>query len=488
MNSRLYDVPISRLVPLSPPATAAALLLLAALTLRAGSPYTATGWVIGTPVPGIWRSSALGSPEIRGNAHLVRVESSDLRATGRRTMFLNAGTQADGSSLLYGTAYQEVGTWDLTGTDFIPSGGMWESTYRGTMAEDGSLRLHVLGCGWGGTVDGLRIEETLTRPAGDLFDPAIPYQCAGTIKPPSAGTTVVIDDFSGPAVGWSYWGPAAHSYTRIDGQLVVRGSWHVVTRSVMDSYTFGGSLRNAQTVDSGETLEARVDLVSLNESATAARVVLGDGYRLYGVFMGHGFMALNKWSDKEANPGRDVIMFFYEETSLPQTGVIPALALTRVGSDTLLTVRVLDRANPSSVLYTRSVVDTPRADPVLTSAELEALSGMSLSLCTDVPEPSMTGSTAAIGVFQYNYDGNQPAAEAVFDNLELWKYEAPAAEIGLAVQLSWPALPGLRWIVESAPSLEGPWGPVEDTPMPGMEQRAVPATELMRFFRLQLAP
>jgi hypothetical protein len=183
------------------------LLLLAALPVAAAdTPYTATGWVIGVPVPGVWCTNALGQVGFRGNAHLARVVSTNPRLTGRRTIFVDGAAQADGSSIIYGPAYQEAGNWDATGTNFTATGGMWEISYRGTMGTDGSLQLHLVGSGWGGTIDGLRLDETVTRTNGPILDPAIPYQYTGTIKPPPLNTNQVLDNFDDNLLtDWSTW-------------------------------------------------------------------------------------------------------------------------------------------------------------------------------------------------------------------------------------------------------------------------------------------
>ena len=220
-----------------PPITIAVLLLAALPAAAADTPYTATGWVIGVPVPGIWCTNALGQVGFRGNTHLARVVGTDARLTGRRTIFVDGAAQTDGSSIIYGPVYHEVGTWDAAGTNFTPTGGMWEISHRGTMGTDGSLQLHIVGSGWGGTIDGLRLDETLTRVAGPPLDPTIPYQYTGTIKAPPVNTNLVLDDFSGPAGDWVYFGPAgSYSYTRPAGQLVVSGDWPgVITSQIGDS-------------------------------------------------------------------------------------------------------------------------------------------------------------------------------------------------------------------------------------------------------------
>ncbi len=469
------------------------LLLLAASTLGADTDYTGTGWVIGAPLPGIWCTNALGQVGMRGNAHLVRVQCSDARVTGRRTVFVNGGAQADGSALLYGAAYQEVGTWDASGANFTANGGMWETSYRGTMGADGSLQLHIVGYGWGGTIDGLRVEETLTRAAGPIMDSSLPYGYTGTIKPPPISTNQVIGDFTGPATsgscypGWLCWGPDTHTYARTDGQLVVTGHWPgVTTRNVMDTYTFGG--KYTWTVADGQTLEARVDLVDLGTSATASRLVVANDSisGFYSAFKGHDFVAVSKWS--ASLPWGPVIMFFYEKAEVPNANVVLSLALTKSKANVIVTTRILDKANPDVVLYERSFVDTPNPDPALTSAELQSLSGMSLTLSPDITEAPITGGGACIGVWQYNDDGQQPAAVATFDNFEVRKFEVPAVGIAQAVQLSWPAPAGVNWTVEGAPTVQGPWVPVEELVLPGLQQMTVPANDLMRVFHLLQAP
>jgi hypothetical protein len=47
---------------------------------------------------------------------------------------------------------------------------------------------------------------------------------------------------------------------------------------------------------------------------------------------------------------------------------------------------------------------------------------------------------------------------------------------------------GLNYAVEAAPALQGPWLPVQNSALPGLEQMAVPANDIMKFFRLRQAP
>jgi hypothetical protein len=251
---------------------------------------------------------------------------------------------------------------------------------------------------------------------------------------------------------------------------------------VVDSYTFGGPSTTWSAAE-GQTLEARVDLVNLNASATAARLVLGTTSGFYSIFKAHDSMAIAKWS--ASLPWGPMIVFSYEKVQAPDTNVILGLALTRNNPNVVVTARVLDKSNPNTVLYERSVVDTPGADPALTSAEFLNLSGMDLAMDPDLEGAPFTTARVVVGVWQYN-DGTLPEAVATYDNLELRKYETPPLGIAHAVALTWPDAGSFT--VEAAPTVNGPWLPVQDLAMPGMKQRTVRASSPAEFFRLRQAP
>jgi hypothetical protein len=461
-------------------------LLLAALPVAAAdTPYTATGWVMGVPVPGIWCTNELGQVGFRGNAHLARVVSTDPRLTGRRTIYVDGAAQADGSSILYGPVYHEVGTSDATGTNFTPAGGMWEISYRGTMETDGSLQLHLVGSGWGGAIDGLRLDETLTRVAGPTLDPTIPYQYTGTIKPAPVNTTEIVDNFDTPPLtGWTPWIKGSSTLSESNQQFIARGYFPGVhTTSILDSYVCGISDRT-WTVPDERTLEWRADLVSLDENATnLAILAVGTVNGLYLFHKGRDFAYVWKWS-----PTYGVSVFSCEKSAVRNTNVVLALALTRVQPNLVITARVLDKADPNTVLYQSIVVDTPNANPTLTTAQFQALTGWRfLDLVPDGPGAPFTSFSVLLGVEQYN-DGIQPAGRAIYDNLELRTSEIPGVGIERAVRLRWPVSSTLNYAVQGAPTLQGPWMPVQDTAVPGMSQMTAPASELMQFFRLHQSP
>jgi len=464
-----------------------ALSLFAALTATAATTtYTSTGWVTGVPVMGVWCTNALGQVSLRSLVHTARVQSTDPRMSGDRLITVDGGYNADGTATLQGSSYQQVGTWDAQ-TNFIPSGGVWEITYEGVMQTNNSLLLHLVGYGSGGAIDGLRVDETLTRAAtANILDPTVPYLYTGAIKAPPLSTNLLRAAFGEPLVGWTFYGPpGSYSYTVADGGLRVTGDWPgVITRNVVDSYTFGVPPGTWSLAD-GQTVEGRVDLLNQSPSVTAARLILGTDSGFYSAFKGRDFIAVGKWS---ANlPWGPLTMFFYEKVQTPDTNAVLALELMRTSPNVVITVRVLDKANPESVLYERSVVDTPSADPSLTAAELLTLSGMNLTLAADLPGPPFISGSVGVGVFQYN-DGTQPAAVITYENLELGKFETPRLAIERAARLTWFAPAGVNYGVEGAPTVQGPWSRVQETEIPGMNQMTIPASARASFFRLREAP
>jgi hypothetical protein len=91
-----------------------------------------------------------------------------------------------------------------------------------------------------------------------------------------------------------------------------------------------------------------------------------------------------------------------------------------------------------------------------------------------------------LGVFQ-DTDGTKPPAEATFDNLEFRTYEVPQIALERAVRLTWPDT-GTSYLIEAAPTVQGPWLPFQDSVLPGMQQMTAPANDIMKFFRPRQAP
>jgi hypothetical protein len=468
----------------------ATLLLLAALALEAGtrSNYTSTGYLVGVPVPGVWFTNALGEVSVKGNVQALRVQSSDPRLTGSRIVFTDAAWLADGSAILQCTAYQQVGTWNLAdpkNPKFTPTGGVWEMQGRTAMQADNSLQLSETAFGTGGAIDGLRLEENSTRSAGEFLDPAVPYEYTGSIQKAPVKLVETLDNFDDNYLkDWVYVGSYQGSIIETHRQFVVRGYWRG-TSGFGDSFSKGYITNNWKIAD-GQTLEWRVDLVGMNENTTAAVLEPGYWYDVdsYVLMKGKNYIAFGKMVSY-----RGLTLFSCDNITIKNTNVVLSLAMARVATNLVLTARVLDKDMADKVLFERSVVDTPNVDPALTMAEFEALTGMRIvELVADYKHsPIFFGDCVNLVICQYNDGNQQPAAEAIFDNLELRTYETPQVGIERAVRLSWPG-GGSNYSVEGAPSVQGPWLPVSNLEPPGLQWMTLPQSDQMKFFRVHKGP
>ncbi len=464
------------------------LLLLAVLpaTGQTNTPFTATSWLTGVPVPGFLCTNALGQVYFKGNVHVLRVQAGDARVAGRLQAMPDVAFQADGTRIFSGAAYDEVGTWDATGTNFTRIGGAWDLKYRGVTQADGSLQYNMAGYGIGGTIDGLRVELAATRAAGPTFDPTIPYLASGTIKPAPVSSSLVVDDFEdGVPTGWDAGGGSRMPVlSQTGGHFTIDCDWTGVrTLGPLNTLAWAGH-NQAWTVPDAHTVELRADLVALNPAADCAVLAFAvqPGGPNYVLLKGHSWLMLFKQN------GAAIAALCGDKVATPDTGVVMSLALTDAGENLLLTARVFDKTDPTKLLYERAYLDTPASDEVLSSQGIADLVGASLSgFGSDPGAAWKTGQRVWLGVWQ-NTDGTKPAAEAAFDNLELRTYEIPQVGIQRAVRLTWPAPTGLNWAVEGAPTVQGPWLPVQNSVLPGLQQMTVPANDIMKFFRLQQAP
>jgi immunoglobulin I-set domain protein len=285
------------------------------------------------------------------------------------------------------------------------------------------------------------------------------------MRPGVVTTNVVIDNFDDNRVtGWTANGHKGQAtLTESNQQFHVHGYWPGVhTVDLGDTAALGIFSRN-WSVANGQTVELRVDLVGMNEHATAGGMDLWNGSSSagYALFKGRDFVHLCKPS--LSVPGIHG-QFFHERVLIKNTDVVLALAVTRVNPNVILTARVLDKENNNAVLYERSVVDTPGVDRTLTQAEMEAASGMHMDAGTDVGPPITSGSEVFLDLFQYT-DGTRPAAEVTFDNLERWtSVWRPEIAIQLLSTITpkvnltlSAAAPNSSWAIERAPQLTGPW-------------------------------
>lgn len=464
-------------------------LLLTTLPLAAAGPvaYTGIAHLVDVPVPGVLCTNASGQVSIKGNVHVLRVECTDPRMTGRLQATMDLAYQADGRSTFGGTAAQEVGTWNLTdplNPQFTPTGGVWDLQYRGIAQADNSNQTTLIGYGIGGAIDGLRVEQAVTRGPGTVLDPAIQYTGSGVISAPPVDTIVVIDNFdSPPAPSWPKGaGSGFVTVTETGGQLMIQGTWSSPTQTSIDTTAYTEPNR-AWSVRAGQSMETRADLVKLEGGGAGAVLALYHGSGMgYWLVKATDYVAIGK-----QNGGQ--IFLSAEKVVTPNTNVIMTLGLTPSGADVLLTARILDRSSAGTVLYEHSILDTTASDRSLTADEVKTATGMTLiGVQNDQPSASWTsGDSPWLGVYQYT-DGTLPPAEATFDNFELRTYEVPHVAIARAVQLTWPALTGMNYAVEGGPTVQGPWLTVNEVLTLGLKQMTVPANDAMKVFRLRPAP
>ena len=263
------------------------------------------------------------------------------------------------------------------------------------------------------------------------------------MRPALVTSNVVLDNFDdNKLTGWISGGSGQLKLTETNQHLTLHGHWPGVrTVDITDTIAYG-HLNRLWSAKEGQTLEWRVDLVGINEHAPAACIELWNSSASYVLFKGRDFIHICKpgWS---AGGGHG--HFVHEKVLIKNTNVVLSWSLTRVSPNVILTARVLDKENNNAVLYERSVVDTPNEDRTLTQSEMDAASGMHLNTGRDVAGAPVTSAIAAIlVVWQYNYDGKQPAAEATFDNFELWTSIPPATRY-VDVNSTNPTPPYTNW-------------------------------------------
>lgn len=478
-------------IPRWPPmATAACLLTLATPNPQAATgvtSYTSTGYYLGVPYPGDTLAFAPDNVHVRNMLSLKRVHSSDARLTRRVTVLTHGYYHPDGSGTIYGTWTGEVGTWVLTdpaNPKFTATAGLWEGSWQGLIKANGSWEIKILGRGTGGAVGGLEMSETATRGPGAVDNLAIPINYTGIVGPAGALNVQVIDDFDDGDL--SDWGLNINAGTGqvipVNQELTVRGDWRGVRTLPAPQTGAWAILPISWKVEDGQTIELRVDVVGLSENARHADLWFWDqsSGRGYAVLLGKNYLAFDKTS------GGQAAILGWDFATVKHTRVVLALALTGAGDNLILTVRVFDKDNQNALLYERSVVDTPAADPVVSNDEIREKLGMELAFDPDRADPPQTsGAWVSLGLFQYT-DGTLDPAEATFDNLEVRTYNVPLLAIDNAVRLRWPAS-AFPFIVEGAPTVQGPWLPVLEPVFErgGVKHVAVPASDTMRLFRLK---
>src|SRR5262249_18839862 len=151
------------------------------------------------------------------------------------------------------------------------------------------------------------------------------------VRPGVVTTNVVIDNFDDNRLtGWTSDGHKGQAkLTETNQQFKVHGYWPGAHTGDFSDTTALAELSRTWRVPNGQTVELRVDLVGMDEDATAAGMDLwngtsGAGYALY---KGHDFIHLCKPS--LSVPGIHG-QFFHERVMIKNTNVVLALAITRV--------------------------------------------------------------------------------------------------------------------------------------------------------------
>jgi hypothetical protein len=300
-------------------------------------------------------------------------------------------------------------------------------------------------------------------------------------------TNLFADDFSQGLGGWwhlEYGGTVTIEV--VEQQLHVHADWTGVPPEFEINTTFATAPSAPWSPADGQTLECQVDLVSISENATnVAFPFLGTGSASFYLFN----KIPNAVSLGKFDASHGLVIFWCDNTvRLPAANMTLSLALTRDQSNIIITTRVLDKNRQNALVFERSFVDTPQVDASLTTSEYIALTGVTtINLSPDPGPPILAGMTKGFGVFQFS-DGHQPPVDAIFDNFVLRLHDVPPLNIARAVQLKWPAPAGMNYAVEAAPTVLGPWLPVPELPMPGLQNLTVPLHQPAQFFRLRQAP
>ncbi len=349
--------------------------------------------------------------------------------------------------------------------------------YRGVIQTNNSTLVSHAGYGSGGTIDGLWLEETATRgPAANPLDPTVPLLYTGTIKPPPASSTLSSDGFNNGVNGWTLWGTGTFYPTNqqlADQTLGTAGSMNLL-RCPATNWSLAD----------GQTLECQADLVGLTENGlNFARLWVGnDDTAAYELDLADGKAGLLKWD----MGGNYITCFWFTNSAqLRPANVVLYLALTRDHGNAIITARVLDKANQNASLLEYIYIDTPGVDPSLTSSQFAGLSGITtFPMRPDSGPPLLSGTEAGVGLFQFAAG----AAQAVWDNFALRLHDVPPISIARAVQVTWPAPAGVNYSVEGAPTVQGPWMPVQEVDMPGIQKVSAPLSGPSQFFRLVETP
>lgn len=470
-------------------ALAVFLLVMAGLATKAETSFTSEHIFTGIPFIGPSYNDSSGLLHLKGIVQQQPELANDPRATGRLTSWTEVDYQSDGTAIRSGHGYLEVGMWDAARTNFTPSGGLWALNIRGVIQTNGDTQFTMTGYGIGGDIERMRFTETVTMIPGPMVTR---FLGSGTIKSAPVDIREVVDDFADNHFTWRHYGVGAAGFptgtffaSETNQQLTIGGIWPRTTSTPMDA-TAWANPDHDWAVSDGQTFEARVDVLALSPTAAGVQLALwsaSGGAQAYYVLVGRNGIALAKlqWSG--------LAVFRGLHGSIRDTNIVLSLALTPVGNNVVLTGKVLDK-DSGKVIAQVVATDTPASDPTLSAIQLAALFGGRVwqggVVRDQIGSPFTSGAAVLISVHQES-EVAPVTAFATFENLEHRTYEVPQVGIERAVRLSWPST-GMPFAVEAAPTIQGPWLPVVDPVLPGMQYFTVPANDQMGLFRVQQAP
>lgn len=292
------------------------------------------------------------------------------------------------------------------------------------------------------------------------------------------------DDFSNPS-GWSIAGcqtDYANQQCALFGQF-----GPTPTGNPTGTYGFAShGIPTSGGLPDGETLEARVDLVSANQPEIWGDLgFMTPGGNDYHLLLDEDEVGLLKGTSGLAT------FLFWTNTPTKAKDVTLVLSMKRIASDLKIDIRVLDKKNGYQTLFHREYTDTPDSDTALPSGTVKGF--------LSVPDPAGTPGpilkappNVLLGLPWANpLSATDGAARVIYDNLEVWQYATPQLSIQNAVVLSWPATPVGFVLETSADPDSGPWGSVSDPWVRTNATRvevSVPASGASKYYRLRFGP
>lgn len=342
----------------------------------------------------------------------------------------------------------------------------------------------------GGSLEGLVYTETEVRGATtNLLGGEVPIQYRGTYGPENSLGLLLGDDFNAgrkPQMNFECHelAPSRATFTTHDGQAVIDVQFR--ERSGFNNTGAWGQYAADLSLPEGKVGVLRVDLAYAagNNVVFQLGCLNSAGTGTYLACVGRGYLGFTKTVD-----GGHFFMFV-ERPKIPWTNVVLSLAIHHQGNNAYLTTQIQDKGPGQAVLFQKTVVDTPASDPGLMGEgraggwRVYDQHGRYRGKSLDLAQGSLFWALAKT-------EGNQPAAQAVFDNFSVARHDLPSLNAQRAILITWPAT-AFPFQLEAGAWREGagsPWRAVTDPVMEsnGLKRVAIPVNsfEEMEFYRLK---